>query len=48
MMMNFERNQMILVVVIVCVTILLLAAMNMGLDLSWVPALLTSLLQGNQ
>lgn len=44
MNLNFERNQMILVVIVVCVTILLLAAMNFGLDLSWIPGLLAGLL----
>lgn len=43
---NFERNQLILVVIVVCVTILLLAAMKFGLDLSWVPGLLAGLLGG--
>lgn len=46
MNLNFERNQMILAVIVVCVTILLLGAMTFGLDLSWIPGLLTGLLGG--
>ncbi len=42
--MNLERNQTIVIVVIVCITILLLVAMGFGLDLSWIPGLLTRLL----
>lgn len=47
--MDLNRNQNIVVVVLICVTILLLSAMYFRLDLSWVPGLLSRLIPaGNQ
>jgi hypothetical protein len=36
-----KENQTLAVVLLLCITLLLLAAMYFGLDLSWVPGLLS-------
>lgn len=36
-----KENQTLVIVLLLCITLLLLAAMYFGLDLSWVPGLLS-------
>lgn len=38
-----KDNQLVVMLVILCVTVLILAAMWFGLDLSWIPGIITKI-----